>query len=179
MDADEAKTFIDQHKEGDFNLIDVRQPKEYERDRIPGAKLIPLPELNDRLGEIDPAKPTIVYWAAGARSRAASQLLTGQGFEDVYNLSGGIKSWQGHRTAGPMDMGMALLTGDESPEEMLILAYGLEEGLKGFYESQVNKRDDEELNRLLSNTNQSQLISAVQKYLDIPSLYTPQCILKI
>lgn len=85
------------------------------------------------------------------RSRAASQLLNGKGFEDVYNLSGGIKSWQSHKAAGPMDMGMTLLTGDESPEDMLILAYGLEEGLKGFYENQVNKRDDEELNRLLSN----------------------------
>jgi len=61
MDADEAKAYINQHKEGDFNLIDVRQPGEYERDRIPGAKHIPLPELNDRLSEIDPAKPTIVY----------------------------------------------------------------------------------------------------------------------
>lgn len=85
------------------------------------------------------------------RSRAASQMLSGQGFKDVYNLSGGIKSWQGYKTAGPMDMGMILLTGDESPEEMLILAYGLEEGLKEFYDSQVNKRDDKELNRLLSN----------------------------
>jgi len=46
---------------------------------------------------------------------------------------------------------MSLLTGDENPEEMLILAYGLEEGLKGFYESQVNKKDDGELNKLLSN----------------------------
>lgn len=61
MDAEEARTYVNQHKEGDFNLIDVRQPGEYEQHRIPGAKLIPLPELNDRLREIDPAKPTIVY----------------------------------------------------------------------------------------------------------------------
>jgi rhodanese-related sulfurtransferase len=61
MSADEAKDFIDQHREGDYNLVDVRQPKEYERSRIPGARLIPLPELGDRFTELDPEKPTIVY----------------------------------------------------------------------------------------------------------------------
>jgi len=39
----------------------VRQPKEYERDHIPGANLIPMAELNGRLNEIDPEKPTIAY----------------------------------------------------------------------------------------------------------------------
>ena len=151
MDAEEAKAYINQHKEGDFNLIDVRQPGEYESHRIPGAKLIPLPELNERLNEVETVKPTIVYCASGRRSLAASQMMAGQGFEDVYNLVGGIKSWQGHKASGPTEIGMSLLTGDESPEEMLILAYGLEQGLKMFYQTQVNKKDDEELNRLLSN----------------------------
>lgn len=77
--------------------------------------------------------------------------MAGQGFEDIYNLIGGIKSWQGHKAAGAVDFGLTLLTGNESPEEILILAYGLEEGLKEFYENQVNKKDDEELNRLFSN----------------------------
>jgi rhodanese-related sulfurtransferase len=39
----------------------VRQPNEYEEDHIPGANLIPMAELNDRLSEIDPTKPTIAY----------------------------------------------------------------------------------------------------------------------
>ena len=151
MDAEEAKAYINQHKEGAFNLIDVRQPGEYETQRIPGAKLISLPELNERLNEIEPAKPTIVYCASGRRSLAASQLMVGQGFGDVYNLVGGIKSWQGHGATGPPDFGLTSLTGDESPEEMLILAYGLEHGLKMFYQAQADKNDDEELNRLLSN----------------------------
>ena len=44
-----------------YNLVDVRQPKEYERGHLPGAKLIPLGELKDRLSEVDPNKPTIIY----------------------------------------------------------------------------------------------------------------------
>ena len=45
----------------EYNLVDVRQPKEYERGHLPGGKLIPLGELKDRLSEVDPNKPTIVY----------------------------------------------------------------------------------------------------------------------
>ena len=61
LDAKEAEDFIREHREGTFTLLDVRQPAEYEKKRIPGAKLIPLPELGDRIGEVDPEKPVIVY----------------------------------------------------------------------------------------------------------------------
>jgi len=61
MAAQEARAYIDKNKEGTFTLLDVRQPKEYEKARIPGAKLVPLPELTDRLGELDPEKPVIAY----------------------------------------------------------------------------------------------------------------------
>jgi len=61
MDADAARAFIAEQKEGTYTLLDVRQPKEYERERIPGSVLIPLPELTSRIGELDRQKPTIVY----------------------------------------------------------------------------------------------------------------------
>jgi rhodanese-related sulfurtransferase len=61
MDTDEAKEYMANHKEGTFTLLDVRQPREYEKNRIPGAKHIPLPELADRLKELDPEKPIIPY----------------------------------------------------------------------------------------------------------------------
>lgn len=61
MDAEQAKKYIAENKEGTFTLLDVRQPGEYEKARIPGAMLVPLPELPDRLGELDPEKPFIVY----------------------------------------------------------------------------------------------------------------------
>lgn len=61
MEVDEAKDYISKRKEGTYTLLDVRQMGEYEKSRIPGARLIPLPELSDRLGEIDPKLPIIVY----------------------------------------------------------------------------------------------------------------------
>jgi sulfur-carrier protein adenylyltransferase/sulfurtransferase len=61
MDTEEAKAYMAEHEEGSFTLLDVRQPGEYENARIPGATLIPLPELADRLGELDPDKPVIPY----------------------------------------------------------------------------------------------------------------------
>ena len=61
MDAGEAKAYMAGHREGTFTLLDVRQPGEYEKSRIPGAKLVPLPELVERLNEVDPDRPLIVY----------------------------------------------------------------------------------------------------------------------
>jgi len=61
MDAEEARTYMAEHEEGTYTLLDVRQPGEYESSRIPGATLIPLPQLSDRIGELDPEKPVITY----------------------------------------------------------------------------------------------------------------------
>jgi sulfur-carrier protein adenylyltransferase/sulfurtransferase len=61
LDPDEARDFINKHKEGTYTLLDVRQPGEYEKDHIPGATLIPLPQLYDSLDKLDPDKPVIVY----------------------------------------------------------------------------------------------------------------------
>jgi rhodanese-related sulfurtransferase len=61
LDAAEARAFMSAHKEGTYTLLDVRQPGEYEKERIPGARLVPLPELSDRLGELDPNRPVIAY----------------------------------------------------------------------------------------------------------------------
>jgi len=56
------REFLDEHREDEYNLVDVRTPKEYEEEgHIPGARLIPVGELPDRLSELDPLKPTIVY----------------------------------------------------------------------------------------------------------------------
>ncbi|MFZ0447770.1 MAG: rhodanese-like domain-containing protein [Desulfatiglandaceae bacterium] len=61
MTADEVSAYMEKHREGSYTLLDVRQEREYTKARIPGAKLIPLPELTDRFGELDPRKPVIVY----------------------------------------------------------------------------------------------------------------------
>jgi rhodanese-related sulfurtransferase len=61
IDAEQARGFMAKHQEGAYTLLDVRQPEEYEREHIPGAKLIPLPALDDSLAELDPQKPIIAY----------------------------------------------------------------------------------------------------------------------
>ncbi len=61
MTAEEAREFMKGKNPDDYNLIDVRQPTEYERSHLAGAKLIPVGELQDHLNEVDKAKPTIAY----------------------------------------------------------------------------------------------------------------------
>jgi len=86
----------------------------------------------------------------GGRSRAAAQLLAGKGFKDVYNLKGGIKAWQGHTAFGPAEMGMVRLKGDETSQEIIVIAYGMEDGLAGFYKSLAGSTDDSEVVSVLN-----------------------------
>ena len=137
IDAKYAKKFIDESPQGSVTILDVRQPKEYENSHIPGAKLIPLTEIKDRIDELDPDTQTVVYCAIGGRSRVAAQMLSAQGFEKVYNLTGGIKAWNGNIAKGPMDQGLELFDGKESVEDVLVVAYSLEKGLREFYQQMV------------------------------------------
>jgi len=61
MDTKQVELFIESQPEGTYTLLDVRQPGEYEKAHIPGSKLIPLPQLLNRVAELDPEKPVIVY----------------------------------------------------------------------------------------------------------------------
>jgi len=61
MEAEEARHWMEGRSPESFTLLDVRQPGEYESGHLPGAVLIPLPQLEQRLGEIDPEKPVLAY----------------------------------------------------------------------------------------------------------------------
>ncbi len=76
-------------------LLDVREPFEAERARIPGARLIPLGSLSAALAELEPwrERPVVVHCQSGGRSRRACQLLSSKGFRCVENLAGGIEAW--------------------------------------------------------------------------------------
>ncbi|MEW6594753.1 MAG: rhodanese-like domain-containing protein [Thermodesulfobacteriota bacterium] len=129
----EAKAYMDARASSDYQLLDVRQPKEYEAGHLPGARLIPIRELPDRMAELDKARPLVVYCAVGGRSRAAAQLLAGQEFREVYNLSGGIKAWEGRQATGPEAAGLELFAGDLEYADAVALAYAMEDGLQRFY----------------------------------------------
>jgi molybdopterin/thiamine biosynthesis adenylyltransferase/rhodanese-related sulfurtransferase len=76
-----------------IQLIDVREPFEFEIARIDGAKLIPLGQLADRLDELTQNGQTVVHCHKGTRSAQAVEMLRRAGFADVYNLEGGIGAW--------------------------------------------------------------------------------------
>ncbi len=76
----------------DVNVLDVREPHEYEVANI-GVKLIPLGELPQRLAELDQSENFAIHCKSGARSAKAVKLLQDAGFENVYNVKGGITAW--------------------------------------------------------------------------------------
>ncbi len=80
------------HKEP-FVLVDVREPHEFEIARIAGSKLIPLGQLPDRLGELNPADDIVVHCKMGGRSMKAAKLLLEKGFKRVTSVAGGINAW--------------------------------------------------------------------------------------
>jgi sulfur-carrier protein adenylyltransferase/sulfurtransferase len=75
-------------------LLDVREPDEFELVNLDGM-LIPLGELPNRLDEIEAYKdePVVVHCRSGARSAKAVQFLQQHGFDEIYNLKGGILAW--------------------------------------------------------------------------------------
>lgn len=73
----------------DLQIIDVRNPNECAAGKIEGSVNLPLPNLLDRVAEIDPARPTVVYCAGGYRSATAASLLRSLGHETVADVYGG------------------------------------------------------------------------------------------
>jgi len=149
MTADEARSYIKNNSGDNFQLLDVRQPKEYAAQHLPGALLIPLKELPCRISELDKAKPTIVYCASGSRSRAAAQFLAGRKFKKVYSLKGGIKAWEGEKALGPEEAGLAFFSEDGDFSDGLVLAYAMEDGLQQFYLRLLEDSTDPEQRKLL------------------------------
>jgi rubrerythrin len=84
----------------------------------------------------------------GGRSRVAAQLLSGQGFEEVYNLQGGIKAWQGLEATGPKELNLDLVRGDETPVEIAMLAYDMEDSLQAYYKEMHQRAEDREVRQL-------------------------------
>jgi adenylyltransferase/sulfurtransferase len=82
-----------QRRGDDFDLIDVREPHEYEIARIAGARLIPLGSLQELIPTLGPDREIVVHCKSGARSARAARTLQAAGFGTVWNLAGGITRW--------------------------------------------------------------------------------------
>lgn len=170
----EAREYVAKHPDEDFTLLDVRQDSEYQEEHLPGAVLIPLPQLSDRLEEIDAEKPVLVYCAIGGRSRVAAQMLSGKGFKKVYNMSGGIKAWQGKEAVGPQDLGLHIFSDMENPCDVLKIAYSLEQGLREFYLGMEKESERKEVKSLFATLaeieikHQEEILAAYGEYCTEP-----------
>ena len=85
-------------------------------------------------------------------------MLAGKGFNQVINVSGGIKAWEDPVAFGSEELGLDLLTGKESIEETLIIAYSLEAGLQDFYVTMIDKVDADEVKSLFRKLSDIEVI---------------------
>ena len=81
--------------ERDFLLVDVREPNEYEINRIPGAVLIPKDRFlnGSALGDLPQDKPVVLHCKVGGRSAEVLAVLKGAGFSDAVHVGGGVSAW--------------------------------------------------------------------------------------
>jgi len=77
-------------------VLDVRESSEYDAGHVLNSKLLPLGKLKERMGELEKFKnqPIVVVCRSGNRSGTACFILGKQGFNQVYNLAGGVQAWQ-------------------------------------------------------------------------------------
>lgn len=79
---------------GEVAVVDVREDWEYEEGHIPGAVLVPLGSLPERLDEIPTDQPVVLVCRSGNRSGQAYRFLRDQGFGNVHNMTGGMNDWE-------------------------------------------------------------------------------------
>ena len=84
-------------------VVDVREPTEYLAGHVPGAALIPMGQLPDRLAEIDRSRPVFVVCQSGGRSAAITDVLLYHGF-DAHSVTGGTAAWT--KAGRPVDTGI-------------------------------------------------------------------------
>lgn len=97
LDPNSASQMIQENKDNpNFILLDVRTPGEFEEGHIEGCILLNYQstDFKDKLKELDKNKTYLVYCRSGMRSAAAANVMLKMGFEDLYNIVGGIMGWE-------------------------------------------------------------------------------------
>ena len=133
MTPEELKKYMEQRREGDYLIVDVRQPEEYTRGHIAGAKLFPIRELAANLASLPSGKDLIFYCHSGGRSAAAATLAVEEEVsnKDIYDLEGGIMAWDG--TTVPDYPRVQVFDKSGSLSDLLLVAMDLEKGALRFY----------------------------------------------
>lgn len=144
-----VKTILDKDNTGNYILLDVRQPQEYNEGHIPGAMLIPLGTLEARQNEIDRNKKIITYCRSGHRSLAAAITLCELGFGQIYHIEGGILNWPYETISGTQEMEPELITESANIRDIFMLGMKLERGLYNFYTTAMKKTRVEKIKNIL------------------------------
>jgi rubrerythrin/rhodanese-related sulfurtransferase len=149
LTADEFRQYLESQNENDYLLIDVRQESEYELSHIPGARLIPLAEVESRLFSLPADRDLIFYCHNGGRSQWAAS-LAGEGEiseKSVYHLMGGLLAWDGTTLAGYPKI--QLFEKIQEPEKLLRTAMNLEKGAWRFYRFAMEKFNKDSVGQVL------------------------------
>jgi sulfur-carrier protein adenylyltransferase/sulfurtransferase len=93
----QLEAMLKEREEGtrDFDLIDVREPNEFEINRIPGARLVPKGEFlnGNALGDLPSDKPIVLHCKSGVRSAEVLAIVKGAGYADAVHVGGGVVAW--------------------------------------------------------------------------------------
>ena len=93
MTPAELKAWLDDETRETPVVIDVREAWEHALVKVDGALHMPMQTVPGRLGDLDPAQPHVLMCHHGMRSYQVAQFLHNQGFDRVYNRTGGIDAW--------------------------------------------------------------------------------------
>ena len=131
---EELRHFQQVRKEKEYQLIDVRQPDEYSDGHIPGALLLPLDDLEDRVSDLPQEQDIVFYCRSGARSQAAAIIALDENpaLQKVFNLMGGFMAWDGHAL---MDFPkIEVFSARTSLADLMHRSMDLEKAAQRFYE---------------------------------------------
>jgi sulfur-carrier protein adenylyltransferase/sulfurtransferase len=131
MLPEQLRHYMRTHHENEYLLVDVRQPEEYRQGHIPGARLLPLPDLVQSMNRLPADKTLVFYCHNGARSMVAAAMMDEEGFDQaLYNLSGGVVAWEGGQVADEPRIELFL---GKTVAQMFETAMNLEKGAGRFY----------------------------------------------
>ena len=101
-------------------------------------------------------------------------MLSGKGFQKVFNVSGGIKAWHAKTAIGPQDLGLDLFTGKEEPLDVLKVAYSLEQGLREFYLQMEKEAENPKIEDLFAKLSEIEVKHQMSIYIAYNEISTKE-----
>jgi len=151
LSADNVRQRIESKTGAEIALVDVREPAEYQVGHLPGAFHVPLSGLLDSLDSMPRDKTVITYCKRGPRSRSAAVMMKDHGFDNIYYMEGGMDAWNGNSARGHYEAGLSILDGKEGTEDLIALAWTMEDSTCSFYRDVKGIMNDSDTANLLES----------------------------